>query len=362
MNGGEHSLLSVLDHTPPRFAEFLALAPDTGPLADALQSRGLSPIPFNVRDKEGNRRSRNEVLSELKTTLNHLGCDLVHANSLSIGRLTGAIASDLQMPATAHLRDILKLSKAAVTDLNQNTQLVAVSEATREFHLAQGFDSHRVRTIYNGVDCEKFRPRPANKQVRQQLGLSPDVFLALNVGQIGLRKGQDVLAEAATLAAGTLPHARYVLAGQRCSEKQESREFEQQVIASFQRQGEENLGQLIGYSQNMPSLMNTADLLVHPAHQEPLGRVILEAAASGLPILATDVGGTSEMVRNGESAVLVPPGNPAELATAIIKLAQDPVLRTQLANAARERMETRYTIQQAAMQLQHFWQSVGEVA
>ncbi|MCA9069916.1 MAG: glycosyltransferase family 4 protein [Planctomycetaceae bacterium] len=221
LNGGEHSMLAVIDHTQKTDMDFVALAPDTDPLWGALQSRGISTIAFNVRSADGQRRPREEVLAELRNLLLASPWDLVHANSLSMGRLLGHIASDLPMPTTAHLRDILKLSKAAISDLNRNHELVAVSNATREFHIAQGLNPERVVTLYNGVDCQRFQPRTRDDVLRRELKLSSDDFMILNVGQIGLRKGQNVLAEAAVQLEKQLPQAKYVLAGQRCSGKQE---------------------------------------------------------------------------------------------------------------------------------------------
>ncbi len=358
LNGGEHSMLAVIDELHGKEVEFIAMAPNEGPLRKALESRGVSLIPFEVRDSLGQRRSREEVLAELRRKLAVGGCDLVHANSLSMGRLTGAIAHDLPIPCTAHLRDILKLSRAAVRDLNGNTRLAAVSAATREFHVAQGMQPARVVTLYNGVDCQRFQPRSSQGAIRAELGLSPEDFLVLTVGQIGLRKGQVVLGLAAPLLASRWPRIHYLLAGMRCSGKQESVDFEAAVIAGLQSVGAGNHLHLLGYREDVPELMNAADVLVHPAHQEPLGRVLLEAAASGLPIIATDVGGTKEILRDGESAMLIPPANPQALAIAIHRLAENPELRFQLAANARKRILEVFPIEAAARNLCAFWKDV----
>ena len=101
--------------------------------------------------------------------------------------------------------------------------------------------------------------------------------------------------------------------------------------------------------------MNEADLLVHPAKQEPLGRVLLEAAASGLPIVATNVGGTTEIVTDGTSARLVAPNNHVQLAGAVIGLATDKRLRDRLADAARQRVTSDFTPRAVADNLTKVW-------
>ncbi|MCA9072221.1 MAG: glycosyltransferase family 4 protein, partial [Planctomycetaceae bacterium] len=149
-----------------------------------------------------------------------------------------------------------------------------------------------------------------------------------------------------------------VLAGQRCSGKQESREFEEATIARLTKiQGGKAL-RILGYFEEMPRLMNAADVLVHTAHQEPLGRVLLEAAASGLPVIATNVGGTPEIFKDSESAMLVPANDPQALANAIAQLAHDDRLRSQLATNARAKVLEKFPITQAADNLWEFWRSV----
>ena len=141
--------------------------------------------------------------------------------------------------------------------------------------------------MYNGVDVERFRPRAATGKLKTQLALPENCFLSATIGQIGLRKGQDVLAEAAALAAARMPHAHFLLVGQRHSSKAESIDFERNVTRTFYQAGLRDRLHLLGYRDDIDRLMNEIDLLVHPAHQEPLGRVLLEAAASEVPIVAT---------------------------------------------------------------------------
>ena len=351
-------MLAVLDRLAGEEFEFVALAPESGPLADALAKRGIRHVPFHFHDKEGHRLPRNAVCRNLLSAVRVVSPQLVHANSLSMGRITGAIASEFSVPTVAHLRDILTLSRAAVADLNRNRRLIAVSQATRDFHVEQGFDSDRTQVLYNGVDCDRFFPRSTTGELKQELGLPEDAFLVVTIGQIGLRKGQDVLAEAAILAGDRLPAVHYLLVGERHSTKRESIEFEQNLISRFEEAGLGNRLHRLGNRNGVHRLMNEADLLVHPAHQEPLGRVLLEAAAAGLPMIATTVGGTAEIVEDGRSARLIPPGNPHALAEAMIELRFDNQRRKQLALNARHRMETTFSISRAATALKQLWQEI----
>ncbi len=353
--GGEHSMLAVIDRLAGQWFEFVAIAPQHGRLADAIRQRSIRHVPLQLHDARGERLSRNAARNSLVDAIARCSPDVVHANSLSMSRLTGAIADEMAIPCIAHLRDIIKLTKAAINDLNSNRLLIAVSQATRNFHVEQGLDAAKTLVRYNGVDCDRYHLRPPTGWLKREFNLPNDCFLAATIGQIGLRKGQDVLAEAAVLAAEHLPDNCYLLVGERNSTKRESVDFEANVVACFQHAGLDKNFRCLGFREDIPRLMNEVDLLIHPSHQEPFGRVLLEAAASELPILATDVGGTTEILQDGDSARLVPPGNAQALADALIDLHSNPSMRTQFARKARSCVQLTFNIDQAVRELVDVW-------
>lgn len=359
LNGGERSLLAVIDQLPRSEFAFVVCAPPSGELADALRLRSLVHVPFAVRDSQAGPIPRTELIGRIVSLAGETQPHLIHANSLSMGRPTGAAAPDLRIPCTVHLRDIVGLSAAAVSDLNRNHRLVAVSHATRNFHMAQGLDGSRIEVIYNGVDCTAFAPRPASGELKSELHLHTDSFLIAAIGQIGLRKGLDVLAEAAVINRDRLPRAHYLIVGERHSAKPESIAFEQALVRRFTDARIGDRLHLLGRRDDVPRLLNEVDLLVHPARQEPFGRVLLEAAASGAPIVATDVGGTPELL-NDESAWLIPPGDAPQLAAAVRSACDHPDQRNLRTAAARRRILEHFAIESRAAELGRFWRSVLE--
>jgi glycosyltransferase involved in cell wall biosynthesis len=355
LNGGENSMLAAVSALKPSEFECTFFAPMHGRLAAELKFRRLRHVPLDLHDATGNRLPHNEARHRLLEAIRSAKPDLVHANSLSMGRLTGSIAEAIDIPCTAHLRDILRLSQAAIDDLNRNRLLIAVSHATRDFHVAARLDASRTRVIYNGVDGELFRPRQPSGWLRAELKLPPSAFLVATIGQIGLRKGQDILARAAASLMGQLPDAHYVLIGERNSRKHESIEFEKSVLERFQAAGMSQRLHRLGYRDDMPKLLPEIDLLVHSARQEPLGRVLLEAAASGVPIVATDVGGTREILTDGASARLVPADDVMQLANAIVELHDDHAKRQAFAEGARSDVSVRFTIARAVHGMTNAW-------
>ena len=365
VNGGENSILAVLqhllEHGPSNSDfEFCVLGPSDGAMAQHVARLGIPSIELNLFDADGERISRDQAIFRLMEAVQKSGAHLVHGNSLSMGRLLGAAArQNPSLVSTAHLRDIMKLSRAAVSDLNVNQRLIAVSDATLQFHLKQGLNENIGSVIHNGIDVESFAAvHSARMRVRQELGISADAMVLLTVGQIGLRKGLGTLAEAGRQLAGKVADIHWLLAGERFSQKPESVEFEASVINTLSSLEPGLKLHCLGYRRDVPELMQAADVLVHAARQEPLGRVLLEAAASGLAIVATDVGGTGEILAHRESALLVPADSPETISSAVGELMDNPDLRKQLAAAARAKVRADFRIAQAAESLIGVWRSV----
>ena len=370
LNGGERSMLACLDwlQRQQTDVEFVAIAPGRGRLAEALASRGIRVIPWTAAHRDPIVSTHDDQQSALNDQASLLEAvrlaepTLLHANSLAMGRLTGRLAAQrsgpMAIPTTAHLRDILNLSRAAMSDLNCNQRLIAVSRATRDMHVARGLDASRTVVVRNGLDLELFQPRPATGWLHRELQLPSQSILIGTIGQIGLRKGQDTLAAAAPEIVRRNPDARFLLIGERSSTKAESIAFEQSIEQRFAEQGLASCLHRLGYRDDIPALMTELSLIVHPANQEPFGRVLLEAAACGIPVVATNVGGTPEIIVDGVTGRLVPSRDPAALATAVTELLQDTGQLRSMSVAARERAVGEFSIARAAGQLLEQWRAV----
>lgn len=352
LNGGERSMLAAIDAMDQSQVEIIAIGPLEGRLADTLRDRGIEHIEMRVFDDNMQRLPREQILPALKERIDFIRPDVLHANSLSMSVLTGLL--EVSVPRVGHLRDIISLSASAVRLLNNNDLLIAVSEATRDYHVEQGLDDVKSRVIYNGVALQPVQ-EDQHGSLKSELGLPADAQVALTVGQIGLRKGLDVLVSAIEVIAGKLPNLHFVIVGERNSSKPESLEHHVALMDKVTAAGLERRVHWLGYRTDVLALMAEATMLVHAAHQEPLGRVLLEAAAAGLPIVATDVGGTGEIVQNKISARLVPKGDANELAIGIWELATNPELRERFAAAARMRAKMVFSTERAAKGLLDAW-------
>ncbi|MEX2186352.1 MAG: glycosyltransferase [Pirellulales bacterium] len=356
--GGERSMLALVARLQAEGVVLRAVVP-AGKLAEAWAAAGVDVASWTAgRNEATGRRDRGRAASELAEKLALLRPQLVHANSLSMGRLVGPVARRCGIASLAHLRDIVGLSGVAIADLNQNVRLLAVSEATRRFHVAAGVDAARTHVLHNGVDLDAFRPTVKSGWLHRELGLPAETLLVGVVGQISLRKGWDILLAAAEQVLGQTSDIAFVLVGGRYSDKAETRAIEK-LLDDASREFEGRLFWL-GERDDVQRILPELAALAHAARQEPLGRVLLEAAAAGVAIVATDVGGTSEIFPPTlQAAILVPAGDPTALAASLLELLSSEQRRVSLGSAARTRAVDAFGADAAAAALLRHYREVA---
>jgi len=207
--------------------------------------------------------------------------------------------------------------------------VVAVSGEVRSALLAQGLDPSRVITIHSGVDLDRFRDPPSQEASRALFGIPPQAAAVGVVGALVEHKGHGELLRAAAGLRGLGLPVLLVFAGDGILEDALSRQAAELDIDT----------RFLGYVDEPPQLYPALDVLAMPSLSgEGSPGAIKEAAAAGVPVLATDVSGTAEILRDGVEALLVPPGDPERLKEGLRRLLTDPSLARALAEAARERV------------------------
>jgi len=222
------------------------------------------------------------------------------------------------------------------------TRYVTVSKDL-ESYLAEvvGVSRDRIKQIYNGVDAECFYPsgreKPLATSSAQQSARS---VLVGTVGRLQAVKDQVCLIEAFALACRLAPEvmdsARLLVVGDGPSRDE--------TANAIERVGLANRADLTGARDDVPAVMRTLDLFVLPSLAEGISNTILEAMATGLPILATRVGGNPELVVEGETGQLVEAGDRQGMAHWLIAYVRDAELRKRQGAAGRQRVEKSFSI------------------
>lgn len=196
--------------------------------------------------------------------------------------------------------------------------------------------SAKVRHLGNGIDLTRFNPDTAassRREVRQELGLAPDSVVVLSVGRLVAEKGFRELVEAS--AAVEEAHT-ILLVGPEDQEKADA--LPASLLAQARRRGVRTLG----HRTDVERLLAAADVFVLASYREGFPRVAMEAAASGLPVIATDIRGCRQVVDHDDTGLLVPRREVAPLAEALRRLIRDPELRTRMGKAGRIKAEAEF--------------------
>ena len=225
--------------------------------------------------------------------------------------------------------------------LLRTAQIVAVSRAVERVLRAElRGPAARIHQVYCGIDVSRFqRTRTeASEALRAELGWRPEqvVFGVVGMFEPPRGKGQFEFLEAAARVAKEFPQARFALVGQGG--------LRAELKASVARLGLTDRLRFLGFRDEMPPVMGALDVLVHPnTGTEAFPLVVLEAFASGKPVIASDIDGIPEQVVPGENGFLVPRADVPALAAAMTKLAGDAPLRSRLGRNGRSLVEAKFT-------------------
>ena len=223
----------------------------------------------------------------------------------------------------------LELLLTALSD-----RVIAVCEAARASHASRHrFASARFVTVLNGIgEAPPTRPRD---EVRRELGIAPGTPVALTVGSLTPQKSQDVLLRAMAAAAPRAPGAVLLVAG-------EGR-LREALLRLHAQLGLGERVHFLGARTDVAELMPACDLFVLSSSREGLSITLLEAMRAGRAALATDVGGNREAVADGATGRIVPVGDVARMADALVELLGAPERREEFGAAARARWRERFT-------------------
>ncbi len=209
---------------------------------------------------------------------------------------------------------------------------VAMSRLIRDEMQAASVPAERIRLLPHGVDTERFRPATPEERaaLRARLGL-PDGLLAVYAGRLLRGKGLETLV-AALAVAQTPTDLRVILVGSGAGQALDATAELKRRVAE---RGLEARVVFAGPSDRVEDYLRASDLFVFPSLFEALGIALVEAAACGLPAIASRTGGILDVVEDGDSGLLVPPGDAGALAAALAALAGDEPRRSAMAAAAR---------------------------
>jgi glycosyltransferase involved in cell wall biosynthesis len=215
--------------------------------------------------------------------------------------------------------------------LRRRDRVVGVGEAVRQALIHnEGIPAGRVEVLYNGVDLSPFaRPCPDRAALRREVGAEDGDFVIFQVARLDRLKDHATAVRTLARLVPRLPRARLVLVGEGP---------ERGPIEELLRR--ENVGghvRLLGLRKDVARLLPAADLFLLTSITEGIPLTVIEAMGAGLPVVATRVGGLTEVVEEGKAGLLAPAGDDSALAEQVCRLAHDPALREEMGRLGRAR-------------------------
>ena len=211
--------------------------------------------------------------------------------------------------------------------------LIAVSEAQRQTYLRVGVHPSRITTVPNGIRARG--TGPGRRAAREALGIGMDQLVVMTVGRLNVMKGHVHLLDAVPGLHRRFPDLAVVVLGRG--------HLHEQLQAQAEALGVAGAVHLVGHRSDARMLLDAADVFVLPSRHEGMPLVLLEAMDAGLPVVATRVIGSEEVVVDGETGLLVRPRDPAALEHALSRLLADPALRASFGQAGRQRFHACFT-------------------
>jgi glycosyltransferase involved in cell wall biosynthesis len=313
-----------------------------GPYADELEAEGIRHVALGSSTRGMNLLADVRAAAELWRVLRRERPDVLHTHNPKpgvYGRIVGRLAripvvvnTNHGLWATEHdrlLRRLVVLALEAVAARFSHAELIQNVEDLELLTRRRISVPSRTRLLGNGIDLDRFAPGTLDPKertaVRDELGAGPGTIVVGMVGRMVAEKGYPEL-----FAAAERLDDRYVVAAIGPDEPEKA-----DAISADQRAAAEKAGVVfLGQRDDVERLYAAMDLFVLPSHREGFPRAAMEAAATGLPIVATDVRGCRQVVADGVTGLLVPVRDPAALAAAIASLGEDPERRTQMGVAA----------------------------
>jgi glycosyltransferase involved in cell wall biosynthesis len=307
-----------------------------GPHARAAVSRGERWIPLELGRRLSpidDVRGSLGLLRQLRGRHFHI----VHTHAIKVGLIARVLATAVRVPIVVHtmhglvysmetppLKRYLHSRLERLANLGVSAILAQSREDAATLIESGGIGADKVIWVGNGIRLERFAEEAVGRRrsaTRAALGLAAEDVLFLTAGRLVREKGLEELLEAAVSLRGSHPRLRLAIAGDIDRDKADA------IDDTSLRRAQAAGVIVLGRREDMPDLLGASDVVALLSWREGMPRILMEGAAAGKALLATNVRGCREVVRDGENGLLVPVRSAPEIARAMIALAQDTGLR-----------------------------------
>ncbi len=358
----DNTLITIKKHNRDLFDVHLASNPEGEWLNLAQEiSDQFHPISHLVREIN----PFNDVLAfwEIVKLLRREKIDIVHTHSTKAGLLGRVAANLMGIPVIVHTihgfpfhDQMPKWQQKLYITLEKSVRyctdfIITLSEVDRREALYYGLlDWERSQTVYTGIDLAKFTQQYDRNIIRQNLGLSPSCPVIVMVGRLDPQKAPYLLIEAFTKVVVKHDDAILLLVG--------DGELRPQLESQVQKEKLENNVKFLGACQNVPEILQGSDIFCFTSLWEAMGRSMIEAAITGLPVVVPRLGGIPEVITHMESGLIFEPGNINQVVEHLIYLIENPEERIRLGKNAQIKISRLFDANEMVKQIEAIYEKV----
>ncbi len=332
--GGARQVAYIVSGLQARGIDNILAAPADSAILDALRDECSATVPLRTT-----RGSGYKLYRELLDAIEQHRPDIVHIHSrrLAVDFWGGLAARRHNIPAVLSRR-VDNPERPSVVRLKYRLfdHIIAISDGIRDVLLDEGVPAEKVTTVRSAIDIDEFTTDCQRKAFEQEFDIPAGSLVLAVIAQLIPRKGHRHLLDILPGLIARHPDIRVLLFG---------RGPEEAALKTIvEERGLKNHINFTGFRDDLPKWLPCIDIIVHPAEMEGLGISLIQAAASGVPIIASRAGGMPEIVHDGINGLLTEPGNRTELQRALEQLIPDPALRKKMGENGRQLVEKNFSI------------------
>lgn len=347
---GTNTLLSMEGLPKDRFEAVLACGCE-GPLVEEAKKRNFRVIIIAHMKNEINVFNELCAVKELVGVMRKERFEIVHTHNSKAGILGRVAAKIAGAPIIIHTQHGCAFNYLRSNIIEKNLfilverltgkftdKIIAISHSVKEALLVAGVvPEDRIVIAYSGIEIDKFRQNINREIKKAEFSIPKDYIIIGIVSRLADGKGHEVIINAIPKVLKVNRNIQFVFVG--------DGPLRTKLELLAKKEKVEDRVTFAGLRDDTPELLHIFDIFCLASEYEGMGRVILEAQAAGLPVVATKVGGIVDIVAENKTAILVAPRDPQALADALIKLIIDDGLRKNMASAAQKFVDYRFSSQ-----------------
>jgi glycosyltransferase involved in cell wall biosynthesis len=357
IGGAERDLIALLQTLDRQKWEPHVVCPGTGPFREQLEAIGVSTHALSLPPwrKPLVFFQRRSAVRQLSALVAQLDPAMVHVNDIWwVPHTLRAVAGcrSTPVPIVAHVRQEIEPAKVRRYGLDRVEAVIAISRQIEQSLIVGGVSAGKVRTIYSGIDLSRRQPSDDGQSMSQLLGIPTGAVVIGTVANLFPRKGYEVMLRAFPAILRAIPSVHYVIVGS------DEGDYADRLKELAHELKIADRVHIVGFRDPVQPYLASFDLYVHPALMEGFGIAVVEAMAMGKAVVATTTGGLPEVVAQGETGLLVPPGDVESLAATVVSLLEDKVRCEQMGRNGRARAQEQFGLEASVLRVEQLYGGV----